>query len=56
MVLYGLKWIEAKNQESKTINDKSAGGYLVLTQIQLEIGLEWRRDAALKQRTGGNFE
>ena len=37
MVLYGLKWIEAKNQESKTINDKSAGGYLVLTPIYKDL-------------------
>ena len=33
MVLDGLKWFEAKIQKSMTINDKSAGGYLVLTQL-----------------------
>ena len=37
MVLDGLKWFEAKNQKSMTINDKSAGGYLVLTLLKNRI-------------------
>ena len=31
MVLDGLKWFEAKNQKSMTINDKSATWYLIST-------------------------
>ena len=33
MVLDGLKWFEAKNQKSMTINYKSAISYLILTHI-----------------------